>query len=91
MTKGCESGQNFMGDEREGGIRMAARLQASVIRGSFGCKEHCIGLLATLCFMAVSPWVSHSVPPSLSLPICKTCLTVSALPTLLGSHESNMR
>ena len=43
MTKGCESGQNFVGDEREGGIRMTARLQASVIRGSFGCKEHCIG------------------------------------------------
>ena len=48
MTKGWEGGQNFLGDEWEGGLRMTERFQASVIRGLFGHKEHCIGLLPTL-------------------------------------------
>ena len=81
MTKGWERGQNFIGDEWEGGLRMTERFQASVIRGLFGCKERYIGLLPSLCFMAVSPWVRHVVPLSLSLPVLKMGLTVTALPT----------
>lgn len=60
---------------------MTERFQAPVIKGLFGCKEHCIGLLPALCFMAVSPWVSYFVPLSLSLPVLKMGLTVTVLPT----------
>ena len=89
--RGVKSGQNLAGEEREGGVRMTTRFQASVIKGLFGCKEHCIGLLPTLHFMAGSPWVSHFVPLNLSLPVCKMDRTVFLRPTSWRSCESDVR
>ena len=60
--------------------RATARCQASLIRGLFGCGKHRISSLSTLYFLAVSPGVNHSIPLSLSLPLCKRRLVVPFFP-----------
>lgn len=70
--------------------RVTAQLQALVIARLFGFEQHSVSLLPALHFLAESRWVSHLVPPSLSLPICKLGLTVPVPPTLQRNEVMQM-